>query len=327
MQEKVLVTGAAGFIGSHLTEELVRANCIVHALVHYNFKNNWGWLEYLPNEILNEINIIQSDITDPYAVSKAVKGIDIVYHLAALIAIPYSYEAPASYVSTNISGTLNILQACLDNGINRVIHTSTSEAYGTAQYTPIDENHPLVGQSPYSATKIAADKLAESYYCSFGLPVVTIRPFNTFGPRQSARAIIPTIITQAISDKQEINVGSLSPIRDLSYVKDTVKAFIDAKGCEIAIGQVINIGRGNSISIGQLASLILKICNSNAKIVTKDERLRPERSEVMELICDNSKAKELLGWEPQYSLQQGLEKTVEWFKLNRGIYKENLYNI
>ena len=326
MKKKILVTGAAGFIGSHLTEELVRADYRVRAMTHYNFQNNWGWLETLPHHIIKEIEVTPSDVCDPYAVNKAVQGVEVVFHLASLIGIPYSYVAPASYLETNVSGTLNVLQASIDHSVSKVVHTSTSETYGTAQYVPIDEKHPLVAQSPYSATKIAADKLAESFYSSFDLPVAIIRPFNTFGPRQSGRAVIPTIITQALSGSREIFIGSLFPVRDLTYVKDTVQGFIAVADSEKTVGQVVNIGRGEGITVGELASIILEICESKARIVTETERVRPKKSEVMELICDNYRAKDLLGWKPTYTLYQGLEETVEWMKKNLELYKD-IYNI
>lgn len=326
-KKNVLVTGAAGFIGSHLAETLAMDGYAVRAMVHYNFQNNWGWLETLSEEALKNIEVFPADIADPFAVHKAMEGCDVVFHLAALIAIPYSYKAPASYVETNVKGTLNILEAAKELHIGRVVHTSTSEVYGTAQYTPINEKHPLVGQSPYSATKIAADKLAESYHLSFDLPVATIRPFNTFGPRQSARAVIPTIISQALSGAKQIKLGSLSPIRDLNYVSDTVAGFIAGSESDAAIGQTINCGRGSGVTIGQLAEIILDICNADAEIVTNEERTRPENSEVMELICDNTKAKELLDWSPEYSMREGLELTIEWMKDNLKHYKSDLYNV
>lgn len=326
MKQKILVTGSAGFIGSHLTEELVRAGYNVRAMTHYNFQNNWGWLETLPRDIMEEVEVIPSDVCDPYAVDKAVRGVEIVFHLAALIGIPYSYKAPASYVATNVLGTLNVLQASIDHDVSKVVHTSTSETYGTAKYLPIDENHLLVAQSPYSATKIAADKLAESFYTSFDLPVAVIRPFNTFGPRQSARAVIPTISIQVLSDSKEVFLGSLSPVRDMSYVKDTVQGFITVAESDKTIGQVINIGRGKGVTVNELASMILEICDSDARIVTRKERVRPDKSEVMELVCDNSKARELIGWKPRYSLRQGLEETVEWIERNLNLYKK-IYNI
>lgn len=324
---KVLVTGAAGFIGSHLVEKLVREGCSVRAMVHYNFQNNWGWLDTLDKDIKDELEIVASDITDPFAVYKAVDGCTMIYHLAALIAIPYSYVAPASYVETNIKGTLNILEAAKQLNVKRVVHTSTSETYGSAQYTPIDENHPLVGQSPYSASKIAADKLAESYYLSYGLPVATIRPFNTFGPRQSARAVIPTIIAQVLSGTDEVRLGALEPVRDLNYVADTVNGFIAVGNTDAAVGKVINCGRGDGVSIGELANMILQICESDAKVITMDERKRPESSEVVELICDNTLAREQLHWSPTCTLQEGLEMTAAWMQKNLKYYKSALYNI
>lgn len=326
MNKLVLVTGAGGFIGSHLTEELVRAGHKVRAMVHYNFQNSWGWLESLPEEIMSAVEVFPADIADPFAVRQAIEGCAVVYHLAALIAIPYSYRAPASYVSTNVTGTLNILEACRTAKVSRLVHTSTSETYGTAQYVPIDERHPLVGQSPYSASKIAADKLAESYYLSFDLPVVTIRPFNTFGPRQSARAVIPTIITQALAGAQEIRLGALTPVRDMNYVKDTVRGFMAAATADAAIGRVTNVGTGDGISIGELAQLILDICNSSAKLSCESERIRPDKSEVMRLICDNTLARTTLGWQPQYSMRQGLEETIKWMQDNLHRYKSNIYN-
>ncbi len=327
MGERVLVTGSAGFIGSHLTETLVAQGFEVRAMTHYNSQNNWGWLETLAGDVLSHIEVFPADVCDPFAVRKAVEGCTLVFHLAALIAIPYSYRAPASYVETNIKGTLNVLQACLDTGVQRLVHTSTSETYGTAQYMPIDENHPLVGQSPYAASKIAADKLAESYYLSFGLPVATIRPFNTFGPRQSARAVIPSIISQALSGADSIQLGALHPVRDLNYVKDTVAGFLAAARTPQAVGTVTNIGRGEGISIGDLAKAILEICGSEAQIECKADRKRPDKSEVQRLICDNQKALEALGWSPQYELRQGLEQTVEWMRVNLDRYKPNLYNV
>jgi len=327
MFDLTLVTGAGGFIGSHLAELLVSSGHRVRAMVHYNSQNRWGWLETLPRKILREIEVIPADIRDPFAVRKAVADCNTVFHLAALIGIPYSYIAPTSYVDTNIKGTLNVLHACMDSNVSRLVHTSTSETYGSAQCVPMDENHPLVGQSPYSASKIAADKLAESFYLSFKLPVAIIRPFNTFGPRQSGRAVIPTIITQVLSDARVIRLGSLSPVRDLTYVKDTVAGFLAAAVSEKALGQVTNIGRGDGITIGDLARTVLDICDSNAQIDFDKDRERPENSEVMELVCDNTKAREILGWTTQYSLQQGLEETVSWVANNLHHYKSELYNV
>jgi NAD dependent epimerase/dehydratase len=327
LNNQVLVTGAAGFIGSHLVEELVNSGDKVRALVHYNSQSNWGWLETLPQEIRGEIEIFPADICDAFAVRQAVSGCETVYHLAALIAIPYSYVAPGAYVDINVKGTLNVLQACKDEGVTRLVHTSTSETYGTAQYVPIDEKHPLVGQSPYSASKIAADKLAESYYLSFNLPVSTIRPFNTFGPRQSARAVIPTIISQALSGEKEIHLGSLSPVRDLNYVKDTVRGFMAIANSDATVGKVTNIGRGSGVTIGELAEILLDICDCSAEIKVDENRLRPEKSEVFELICGNNKAKERLNWEPEFTLRQGLEETVTWMRNNLDKYKAKTYNI
>lgn len=323
----VLVTGAAGFIGSHLVEALVAEGHQVRAMTHYNFQNNWGWLETLPADVLDNVEILPSDVSDPFAVSKAVKGMERVFHLAALIAIPYSYQAPASYVQTNITGTLNVLQACLEHDVERLVHTSTSETYGTAQYVPIDEKHPLVGQSPYSASKIAADQLALSFHLSFDLPVVTVRPFNTFGPRQSARAIIPTIVTQALSGINPIRLGSLTPVRDLTYVTDTARGFILASEAEKCHGLTLNLGRGEGIAIGDLAQLILDSCGSSAQILTDQQRVRPEKSEVMALICNAELAREQLGWRSQVSMQEGIEHTIQFIRRNLTLYKPHNYNM
>jgi NAD dependent epimerase/dehydratase len=324
---KVLVTGAAGFIGSHLVEGLVEAGHQVRAMVHYNFQNSWGWLDTFPKALMAHIEVVAGDIRDPFFVRTAVSGCDTVYHLAALIAIPYSYIAPATYLETNIQGSLNILQACRDAGVSRLVHTSTSEVYGTAQYVPIDEKHPLVGQSPYSASKIGADKLAESYFLSFGTPVATIRPFNTFGPRQSARAVIPTLITQALSGAKVISLGSMDPVRDFNYVKDTVRGFMAVAACDQAVGRVTNIGRGQGISIAALAELILKLCQSSATLQVDSARIRPETSEVFELVCDSSQALRLLNWQPDYSVEEGLEATVAWLRENLFRYKSDHYNV
>lgn len=327
MEKRVLVTGSAGFIGSHLTEELVKTGKPVRAMVRYNCQNNWGWLDTLPKEIMSGVEVMSGDICDPYFVRKAASGCATVYHLAALISIPYSYIAPASFVDTNVKGTLNVLQACRDEGVERVIHTSTSEVYGTAQYVPIDEKHPLVGQSPYSASKIGADKLAEAFYLSFKLPVTTVRPFNTFGPRQSARAVIPTLCTQVLSGAKVVTVGSVDPIRDFNYVKDTVRGFMAAANCERAIGQVINVGRGGAVSIRELVNLVLEISGSDAQIKQDSWRVRPEQSEVGELLCNNAMAQELLGWQPQYSFRQGLDLTIAWLRENLHRYKHDIYNV
>ncbi|CAG1064678.1 dTDP-glucose 4,6-dehydratase [uncultured bacterium] len=324
--KKVLVTGAGGFIGSHLTEKLVREGASVRALVHYNSRNDWGLLEMLAPEVLKNVEIFTGDVQDPFSMRKAVKGVDLVFHLAALIAIPYSYNAPQSYVTTNVQGTLNVVQACLDENVGKVVHTSTSETYGTALYAPIDEKHPLQGQSPYSASKIGADKIAESYYLSFGLQAATIRPFNTYGPRQSARAVIPTIISQVLSGGP-LKLGSLHPTRDLNYVEDTVDGFIKVALSEKSAGQVINVGSGSEISIGELAKKIMKIIGSEVEIITDDQRIRPEKSEVGRLLCDNSKARELAGWQPRVGLDEGLKRTVEWVRENRSHYKSGIYNV
>ena len=323
--KNVVVTGAGGFIGSHLTEELVRRDANVKAFVHYNSRNDWGLLELLEKDALDEVEVVAGDITDPFFVKTATKDADIVFHLAALIGIPYSYIAPESYVNVNIKGTLNVLQAGLDNGVEKIVHTSTSETYGTADYVPIDEAHPMKGQSPYSASKIGADKMAESYYRSFDLPVATIRPFNTFGPRQSARAIIPTIISQALT-MDEVHVGSLSPVRDLTFVKDTVNGFIDIGTSTKSVGEVTNIGTGSGVTIGELLQKILRIIGKeDIRVVEDADRVRPDKSEVMELICDNSKAKQLLDWSPQYTLDEGLAETIEWMRGYTNLYKTDKY--
>jgi len=325
--KNILITGAGGFIGAHITEELVKSGTNVRAFVHYNSRNDWGLLELLPDDIKNKIDVFSGDIQDNIAIRKAVKDVDIVFHLAALIGIPYSYIAPESYINTNIKGTLNVMQACLDEGVKKVVHTSTSEVYGTAKYVPIDEKHPLQGQSPYSASKIGADKIAESYYLSFNLPVATIRPFNTFGPRQSARAVIPTIISQALSSGI-IELGSLTPVRDLTYVRDTVNGFIKVAESSKSIGEVINIGNGKGITIGELTEKIISLIEiPDLKISCDEKRIRPEKSEVMELICDNSKAKKLLGWEPKHSLDEGLKETINWIKEHQRQYKSGIYNV
>jgi NAD dependent epimerase/dehydratase len=324
--KKVLVTGASGFIGSHLTEELVKLGANVRAFIHYNSRNSYGNLEFLPKDLLSRIEICASDITDPFSVAKAVEGCDVVFHLAALIAIPYSYRAPSSYVATNISGTLNVMQACLAHRVEKVIHTSTSETYGTAIYSPIDEKHPLQGQSPYSASKIGADKIAESFFCSFGLPVATIRPFNTFGPRQSARAVIPTIVSQALAS-DTIRLGSLTPVRDFNYVKDTVAGFILIAQSDQSIGQVINIGSGREITIGELAEKIIKNIGGSKHIETDTTRVRPENSEVMKLLCDSTKASALLGYTPMRTIDEGLAETIAFVRNNPGFYKSDIYNV
>ncbi|MBN2535090.1 MAG: GDP-mannose 4,6-dehydratase [Spirochaetales bacterium] len=324
--KKVLVTGSSGFIGSHLAEELVKQGAIVRAFVHYNSRNSYGNLELLDPEIFKNLEIITGDIIDPFFVEKAVSGCSIVFHLAALIAIPYSYIAPHCYVATNISGTLNIMEACLKGGVEKVIHTSTSETYGTARYTPIDEEHPMQGQSPYSASKIGADKIAESFHLSFNLPVATIRPFNTYGPRQSARAVIPAIISQALAG-DEIKLGSLDPVRDFTYVKDTARGFIAVAQSGDTTGKVTNVGTGKAITIGNLANIIIRIIGGNKRIITDKQRIRPGKSEVMELLCNNKKAKERAGWEPQYSIEDGLTETVEFIRCHQYLYKPDIYNV
>ena len=325
--KKVLVTGADGFIGSTLTELLVQSGYEVRAFAYYNSFNNWGWLDSLPKDILSKIDVFCGDIRDPNGVKESMKGIDTVFHLAALIAIPFSYHSPDSYVDTNIKGTLNVLQAARDLGTSRVLVTSTSEVYGTAQYVPIDEKHPYQGQSPYSATKIGADRLAESFWRSFGLPVTIVRPFNTYGPRQSARAVIPTIITQLLSGKEEIKLGSLTPTRDFNYVKDTAAGFLALANCDAAIGQEVNIATGREISIGQLAQELINQINPSAKIVCDEVRLRPENSEVNRLLGCNKKICSLTNWKPAYTFEQGIAETIEFFRNNMHLYKSDIYNI
>ena len=327
MGNKVLVTGADGFIGSHLVEELVKKGKKVKAFVYYNSFNSWGWLDTLPKDVLKEIEVFTGDVRDPNGVREVVKGSDEIYHLAALIAIPFSYHSPDSYVDTNIKGTLNVLQAARDLETSRVLVTSTSEVYGTAKYVPIDENHPFQGQSPYSATKIGADRLAESFYRSFNMPITIVRPFNTYGPRQSARAVIPTIITQLLAGKEEIKLGSLTPTRDFNFVKDTANGFIEIAKSEKTIGEEINIATQEEISIGELAQELIKQINPSAKIICEEQRLRPDKSEVNRLLGDNTKIKEMTNWEPKYTLEKGLAETIEWLKCNLDKYKIDIYNI
>jgi NAD dependent epimerase/dehydratase len=323
---KILVTGADGFIGSHLVEELVKDGAQVRAFVCYNSLNTWGWLDNLPFGIRSQFEVISGDIRDPSSVIEAMRGVDMVFHLAALIAIPFSYRAPQAYIETNINGTLNILQACNTLKTQRILITSTSEVYGTARYVPIDESHPLQGQSPYSATKIGADRLAESFYRSFGTPVTIVRPFNTFGPRQSARAIIPTIVTQLLAGNTKICLGSLTPTRDLVFVKDTVEGFIKIAENEKTIGEEINIATQEEISVGNLAQHLINLINPKAQIVEDSQRLRPVRSEVERLCGSNSKLFELTGWKPTTKLGDGLRETVSWFRENLNFYKPNIYN-
>lgn len=324
---KILVTGAGGFIPSHVVEKLVDKGYQVKAFVHYNSMNNWGWLDTFDDKIMKNIEVFTGDVRDPNGVRVAMKDCDAVIHMAALIAIPYSYHSPDSYVDTNVKGTLNILQAARDLMTKRILITSTSEVYGTAQYVPIDEKHPYQGQSPYSATKIGADRLSESFYRSFDLPVTIVRPFNTFGPRQSARAIIPTIITQLIDGKDEIKLGSLTPTRDFNYVKDTANGFVSILESERTIGEEINIATQKEISMEQTARTIIDIINPRAKIVCDAERIRPNKSEVNRLLGANDKLRQLTNWEQKYTFEQGIAETIEWFKNNKNFYKSNIYNV
>lgn len=327
--KKVLVTGSEGFIGSHLVEELLEKKVNLRAFIFYNAFNSWGWLEKLSSEQMNNVELFAGDIRDPNGVRQAMQGIDVVFHLAALIAIPFSYHSPDSYVDTNIKGTLNILQAAKDFKCEKVLVTSTSEVYGTAQYIPIDEKHAYQGQSPYSATKIGADRMAEAFYRSYNIPVSIVRPFNTFGPRQSSRAVIPTIITQLLTGKQEIKLGSLHPTRDMLYVKDTVNGFIKIAESDQTIGHEINIATQAEISIGDLAHKLIEDINPLASIKCDQSRIRPELSEVERLLGCNEKIKRLTGWQQEYSLDKGLKETIAWFKCedNLKMYKSNIYNI
>jgi NAD dependent epimerase/dehydratase len=321
----VLITGAGGFIGSHLTERLIETGARIRAFVHYNALGRWGWLDGL--SIGDNVEVITGDVCDRDSVRGAMKGCDLVYHLAALIAIPYSYSAPGSYLRTNIEGTLNVLQVARDLDVERVVHTSTSEVYGTARYVPIDEGHPLQGQSPYSASKIAADKMAESFYRSFGLPVVTVRPFNTFGPRQSARAVIPTIISQSLMGNT-IKLGNLNPTRDLNYVANTVEGFLLASVSPDLDGQTINLGSGREISIGDLVQLIARLLGKKSiEITNEHQRMRPDKSEVERLLSDNTLARKLLGWNPSIGLEEGLTRTIEWIRQNMERYRPNVYTV
>ena len=333
MTFKVLVTGAEGFIGSYLTETLVREGHEVRAFTLYNSFNNWGWLSHCASDVRGNFDVFPGDIRDPHGVKLAMKDCEAVLHLAALIAIPYSYHSPDTYVETNIKGTLNVLQAARELGVGKVIHTSTSEVYGTAQFVPITEQHPLQGQSPYSATKIAADQLAYSFYSAFGLPIIIARPFNTYGPRQSARAVIPTIITQIANGERQIKLGAVSPTRDFNYVKDTVAGFLAALNSTQGLGEVINFGSNFEISIGDTARLIAELMNVEIEISTDDVRLRPKTSEVERLLADNAKAKRLLGWQPTYSgphgFKRGLAETIAWFERpeNLALFKADIYNL
>ncbi|MCX5855358.1 MAG: NAD-dependent 4,6-dehydratase LegB [Deltaproteobacteria bacterium] len=327
--KKILVTGADGFIGSHLVEGLLDKGCQVRAFVQYNSFNSWGWMDTFPPEKLEKIDVLPGDVRDPNGVRNATRGMEMVFHLAALIAIPFSYHSPDSYVDTNIKGTLNVLQAARDTGCKRVLVTSTSEVYGTARYVPIDEQHPFQGQSPYSATKIGADRIAESFYRSFNTPVTIVRPFNTYGPRQSARAVIPTIITQLLSGSTTIKLGNLRPTRDFNYVKDTVDGFMAIAETKATIGEEINIASQQEISIGQLALEIIGQINPAAKIVSEDVRVRPENSEVERLLGSNEKIRRLTGWQPEYTLQRGIRETITWFRDEENLrrYKWNVYNV
>jgi len=320
---KAVVTGADGFIGSHLTEQLVMSGCEVTAFCYYNSFNSWGWLDTVDDAVKREFAVILGDVRDPAGVRDALRGADIVFHLAALVGIPYSYVAPGSYVDTNIKGTLNVLQAARDLDLGPVVVTSTSETYGSARYVPIDESHPLRAQSPYAASKIGADKLAESFHVSFGLPVVTVRPFNTYGPRQSARAIIPTIVSQLLSGEPVLRIGSTHPRRDLTFVTDTASAFAAVGACDEAVGRVVNVGTGSEVSIGELASLLVERIAPGTPIVEQAERVRPESSEVERLVADTTLVRELTGWTPTTSLDEGLDRTIEWFAdpANRASYK------
>jgi len=327
--KKILITGADGFIGSHLTELLIDNGCDVRAFVYYNSFNSWGWLDTFPKEKLQRLEIFAGDIRDPNGVRNAMKDVQIVFHLAALIAIPFSYHSPDSYIDTNIKGTLNVLQAARDSSVEKIITTSTSEVYGTAKYVPIDENHQRQGQSPYSATKIGSDSLAESFYRSFNLPVTIVRPFNTYGPRQSARAVIPTIITQLLNGSKQIELGALSPTRDLVFVKDTAMGFVKIAQCQELRGQEINIATQQEISIGDLADLLISLINPDSVIISDDVRLRPEKSEVERLLGSNQKLFKFTNWKPQTDLRTGLEETIQWFRQEENLtrYKSNIYNV
>jgi NAD dependent epimerase/dehydratase len=325
--KNILITGADGFIGSHLTELLVRKGYQVRALSQYNSFNYWGWLEHL--DCIKEVEVLSGDVRDPHYCKHITKDIDTVFHLAALIAIPYSYVAPDSYVDTNVKGTLSICQAALDNGVKRVIHTSTSEVYGTAQYVPIDEKHPLQAQSPYSASKIAADAMALSYFNAFNLPLTIARPFNTYGPRQSARAVIPTIISQIANGKKQIKLGDVSPTRDFNYVTDTCNGFLALANCDDAIGETVNIGSNFEISVSDTLNLIRELMNSDVEFIVDEQRVRPEKSEVFRLWCDNTKIKNLTGFEPEFNIRQGLKATIDWFTKPKNLakYKADIYNV
>ncbi|MFH1581702.1 MAG: GDP-mannose 4,6-dehydratase [Pseudomonadota bacterium] len=323
--KKIFITGAGGFIGSHLTELCVKSGYSTKVFLHYNSQNYWEWLDGLP--VVNEIEVVCGDVRDLDSVSRAMKGCDTVFHLAALIGIPYSYESPMAYIKTNIEGTYNVLEAARQYNYENVLITSTSETYGTAQYVPIDEKHPMVGQSPYSATKISADQLGISYHRSFNLPVKIVRPFNTYGPRQSARAIIPTVITQLLSGKAEIKLGNLHPTRDLTYVKDTAAAFIEIAKADKLLGKITNVGTNTEISIGDLVKTIISLSGKNAAIIEDSQRIRPKNSEVERLVCNNSKILNNTAWRPQYDLKKGLTETIQWLTGNINMYKAEVYNV
>ncbi len=324
--KNVFVTGAGGFIGSHLCEHLVQSGANVTAMLHYNSKSDWSNLEFIDEETRRAMRVIKGNVEDSSFIDMKTKGQDVIFHLAALIGIPYSYEAPLSYVRTNVVGTTNILEAARKNDIDLVINTSTSETYGSAVYTPIDELHPLQGQSPYSASKISADKLAEAYFNSFELPVITVRPFNTYGPRQSSRAVIPTIISQLISS-EALTLGDLSPVRDFTYVEDTANGFLCAAKMDQHIGEVINLGYGKAASIGETANIIMEIMNIKKEIISEDSRLRPKNSEVLHLVSDNRKANDLINWKPEVDFTSGLERTIEFIKSNLELFRTDSYNI
>lgn len=332
-RKKILVTGSDGFIGSHLTEELVRSGCDVRAFVYYNSWNSWGWLDHSGPDVLKSLDVFAGDIRDPHGVKQAMKGCEVVIHLAALIAIPYSYHSPDTYVDTNVKGTLNVVQAARELGVEKVVHTSTSEVYGTARFVPITEEHPLQGQSPYSASKIAADHMAMSFYNSFDTPIAIIRPFNTYGPRQSARAFIPTVITQIATGARTLKLGALHPTRDLNYVSDTVAGFIAVAGSDSSVGEVINVGSNYEISMGETAQMIADVMGVEIEITTDQQRIRPLKSEVERLWADTARAKAILNHEPRYAgregLKRGLTETIAWFTLpeNLKAYKSNIYNI
>lgn len=324
---RVLVTGAGGFIGSHLVEELAGRGARVRALVRYNSRSHWGFLEELPRGLAPRVEVLAGDVCDPFCVMDLAKDQEVVFHLAALIAIPYSYQAPAGYVAANVAGTLNVLEACRRRGVRKLVHTSTSETYGTARYAPIDEEHPLQGQSPYSASKIAADKMVESYHRSFALPAATVRPFNTYGPRQSARAVLPAIISQICAGRKALDLGDLRPVRDFNYVSDTVAGFLAAAASPKSVGEVINIGSGRAVSIGQAARAVLRLTGRRLPVREDSRRLRPPKSEVFRLLCDNRKARRLLGWRPRVPLEEGLERTIAYVRAHAGRYKADLYNV